>query len=87
MADSNAQRVVFRFDDSKSFEENCEAFLEAVASDDPEMTSILRDNWDALVAVVDNGERDSRARGDFNAKVTSALDALVAKSAEPKGGA
>ena len=77
----------FRFDDGKSFAQNCEAFLEATKADDPEMAAILRDNWDALVAVVREGERDSRARGDFNAEIASALDALVGKPAESKGGA
>ena len=65
------------FDESKSFAENCEAFLEALESEAPEMAAILRDNWDALVAVVREGERDLSVRGRFNAKVASALDALV----------
>lgn len=67
----------FRFDETKSFAENCEAFLEVLESDDPEMTAILRDNWDTLIAIVCEGERDSRERGKFNTKVASALDALV----------
>lgn len=87
MTHTNAQPVVFRFDDSKSFQENGDAFLDAVDADDPEMSIILRENWDALVAVVCEGERNSRARGEFNAKVTLALDALVAKAAESRGGA
>ena len=37
----------------------------------------FRDNWDALVAVVREGERNSRARSDFNAAVASALDSAV----------
>lgn len=84
MTETNAKHVVFRFDDRKNFEENCEAFLEAVNVDDPEMATILRGNWDALVAIVHEGQRDSKARGDFNTKVASSLEALVAK---PKGGA
>ena len=36
--------VGFRFDESKSFAQNCEALLEALKSDDPEMAAILRDN-------------------------------------------
>ena len=67
----------FRFDESKSFAENCEAFLEVLKSDDPEMAAIMRDNWDDLVAVVHEGERDSKTRREFNANVASALDALV----------
>ena len=76
----------FHFDESKSFAENCEAFLEALRSEAPQMADILRDNWDALVTVVREGERDLKARGEFNAKVVSALDALV-ESGVPKDGA
>ena len=57
-----------RFEEGKIFAQNCEAFLEAIKADDPEMAAILRDNWDALVAVVREGERDSKARGDFNVR-------------------
>lgn len=77
----------FRFDEGKNFAQNCEAFLEAIEADDPEMAAILRENWDRLVAVVCAGERDSKVRGEFNAKVASALDAHVAKLADAKGGA
>lgn len=86
MTQTNTQRVVFRFDESKSFRENCEAFFGAVQADDPEMATILRGNWNALAAIVHEGQRDSKARSDFNANVASALDALLAKPAEPKGG-
>ena len=75
-----------RFDEGKRFAENCEAFLEAIKADNPEMATILRDNWDALVAVVQEGARDLKARGEFNSAVASALDSLV-KPAELKGGA
>ncbi len=77
----------FRFDEGKSFTQNCEAFLEAIKADDPEMAAILHDNWDKLVAVVREGERDSKARGEFNAEVAAALDAFVLKPPEPKGSA
>ena len=76
----------FRFCDGKNFEQNCEAFLAAIEADDPEMAAILHDNWDALVAVVRAGQRDSKARGEFNTKVASALDTHVAKVAGAKGG-
>ena len=69
--------VDFRFDDSKSFAENGEAFLEALEYDAPEMADILRDNWDALVAIVREGDRDLGARSNFNTKVALALDALA----------
>ena len=77
----------FRFDEGKNFAQNCETFLEAIEADDPEMAAILRENWDGLVAVVRAGERDSKARGEFNAKVSSALDTHVAKLADAEGGA
>ncbi|MCY4587353.1 MAG: hypothetical protein OXB98_15050 [Bryobacterales bacterium] len=77
----------FRFDEGKNFAQNYEAFLDAIEADDPEMTAILRENWDSLVAVVRAGERDSKARGEFNTKVASALDAHLAKLADAKGGA
>ena len=32
----------FHFDESKRFAENCEAFLETLKTDDPEMAAILR---------------------------------------------
>ena len=76
----------FRFEQSKSFAENCETLLEVLKSEDAEMTAILRDNWDALVAVVREGKRDYKVRGEFNAKIASALDALV-KHGVPKDGA
>jgi len=76
----------FRFDESKSFKENCKVFLETLKSEDAEMAAILADNWDALVAIVREGERDSKARGELNSSVASALDALVAP-AVPKEGA
>ena len=76
----------FRFDESKSFAENCEAFLEVLKSENAEMAAILRDNWDALVAVVRERERGYKVRGEFNAKVSSALDDLV-KHGVPEDGA
>lgn len=76
----------FRFDDGKSFSENCEAFLETLKPGDSDMANILADNWDALVAIVREGERDLKARGEFNTKVASDLDAL-AKPVESKDGA
>ena len=70
-------KTSFFFDDSKSFAENCQTLLEILHAEDPQMTKILRDNWDALVAIVREGDRDQQARREFNAKIASALDALV----------
>lgn len=76
----------FRFDEGKRFAENCEAFLEEINEDNPEMVAILRDNWDTLVAVVREGNRDYNTRSVFNKAVASALDSLV-KPAGPKDSA
>ena len=75
-----------RFDDTKTFEENCDAFLATLEGIDAEMAAILRENWDALVAVVCEGERDSKARGAFNSAIATALDALL-KPDQQNGGA
>ena len=76
----------FRFDENKSFEENCDAFLEAIETDDAEMAAILRGNWNALAPVVQEGDRDSKARAQFNTTVAAILDAR-ANSDRPKDGA
>lgn len=86
MANQDAQLESLRFDEAKSFSDNCEAFLMSLEKVDQSMAAILRDNWDELVSVVRQGERDSKARGEFNSKVTSALDTLL-RPTEPKGGA
>lgn len=75
----------FHFDEGKRFVENCEAFLEAITADNPEFATVLRDNWDVLLAVVREGERNSKARSELNSAVASALDSLV-KPAEPQDG-
>ncbi len=72
----------FRFDGIKSFDENCAAFLDELDDVDPEMSAILRSNFDGLVSIVIDGERDTRARSDFNAKIMEALDALVVPDPE-----
>ena len=77
MTNQDPHHVSFCFDDEKSFSENCDAFLSSIEKIDAGMAAILRDNWDALVAVVREGERNSRARSDFNAAVASALDSAV----------
>lgn len=87
MTNEDAQPEILRFDEAKNFSENCEAFLSSLDKIDVGMAAILRDNWDALVAIVLEGERDSKVRGEFNAKVAAALDAFLKKLAEPNGGA
>ena len=85
MTNEHAQSGNFRLDELKSFSENCDAFLLSLESIDAGMAAILHDNWDVLVGIVQEGERDSKARGEFNTKVAMALDSLV-KPAEPKDG-
>lgn len=60
-------------------------FLSNLESIDTEMATILRDNWDELIAIVQQGERNAKARGEFNTQVAIALDSLV-KLDEPKDG-
>jgi hypothetical protein len=86
MSNQDSQHESLRFDEAKSFSENCKAFLAGLETVDAEMAVILLGNWDALVAVVRQGERDSKARSELNSKVASALDSLL-KQPEPKGGA
>jgi hypothetical protein len=75
----------FNFDEEKSFSENREAFLLNLDNIDADLTAILRDNLNVLATVVREGERDLRARNEFNSAVVSSLDSLI-KPAEPKDG-
>jgi hypothetical protein len=78
-------QIEFKFDGTKSFEENFAAFLDALDGIDKEMAAILRANAPALEPVVRNGERDPSARAKFNSAIASALDALAAPKPEPEG--
>lgn len=75
----------FSFDANKRFPANCAEFLESAKDIDPEMASILAGNWDKLLAVVVEGERDTKARTTFNEEIASALDQLLAPSEEEEG--
>ena len=57
-----------KFDDTKSFDDNLEAFLQHMEADDPEMGKILRDNTKHLRDAYDESAR-RRARTDFNTSV------------------
>lgn len=72
----------FGFDDSKSFQDNCAAFLQAVESVDQELAAILKANWDKLEKIVHEGQRDSKSRTQFNDAVAEALDAQIEKTFE-----
>jgi len=75
----------FTFDGSKRFPENCAKFLESVKDIDPEMTEILKANWDKLLAVVREGERDTKARTTFNEAIAAALDDLLTQETGQEG--
>lgn len=77
MTNHNDQLEVIRFDDTKSFAENCIAFLTQIQTIDPEMATILHDNWATFLSIVHQGERDPKARVVFNANVSTALDSLI----------
>ena len=65
------------FDENKTFQENCDAFLESLKSADPEMAGILKDHWNDLAAIRDEDKTDTKERGEVNSSVASKLDALV----------
>jgi hypothetical protein len=75
----------FRFQEDKSLDANWTAFMAEMQSVDPQLAAILAANKDKLIAVVTQGNRDARARGEFNAAIASALDAIV--TAENAGSA
>jgi len=85
VTNQNEQERVFLFDDTKSFAENCTAFLEQVKTFDSEMASILQDNWDIFLSIVHHGERNSGARSDFNTYVAKALDSLIGQTRSEGG--
>lgn len=64
-----------KFDDTKSFEANLEAFLVHMEADDPEMGKILRANIDALKDTSDDTSR-RRARTEFNPFVVASLSKM-----------
>lgn len=46
------------------------------------MAAILEANWSKLLAVVCDGERDTKARTTFNEAIAAALDDRLVKDAE-----
>lgn len=75
----------FALDDAKRFSENFSEFLESVKDIDPEMAEILKVNRDKLLAVVREGERDTKARTTFNEAIAAALDDLLAQGTDEEG--
>lgn len=71
--------TVFRFDESKGFDDNLEAFLDHMASKDPDMAAIFRVHVAKLKGLSDDARRRA-ARSEFNVRVKSSLDELLASS-------
>lgn len=70
-----------QFNDSKSFDENVEAFLQSMESSDAEFGKILRDNIDCLKGAFDDSTRRA-ARNRFNTNIVAALDEIFADDDE-----
>ncbi len=85
MKTQHDQPTIFRFNETNNFADNCEAFLTWIETVDPEMASILRHNWASLIAIVNEGNRDSKARSEFNAAVETMLDAIVSQESQKDG--
>ena len=66
----------FSFDDTKSFDDNLNLFLDEMDKDDPEMSAILRANLSTISNAHDDQSRRA-ARIRFNGAVKVALDALL----------
>ena len=77
--------TTFNFDPLKRFSDNGTEFLESVKDIDPEMASILEQNWGKLLDVVIEGERDTKARTTFNEAIAKALDGLLTPKTEEEG--
>ena len=75
----------FALDEDKRFPENCAAFLENAKEIDPKLAEILHANWDKLLEVVRDGERDTKARTTFNEAIATALDDILTQDAEAGG--
>ncbi|MBR0960880.1 hypothetical protein [Bradyrhizobium japonicum] len=69
--------MTFQFDPEKPLDENVAAFKTHVSALDPECAAILFDNLDVLLGDGDPTRMRAR-RGEFNAAVVEALEALPA---------
>jgi len=76
----------FRFDASKSLEENFDLFLDELQSRDPEMAKILQDNWNTLTSITIDGQRNPNYRTKFNESVLLALEAQMPSDISPDDG-
>jgi hypothetical protein len=68
--------TILRFDETRSFDNNLEAFLNYMAVEDPELGAILRAHVSKLLEATDEGRRRA-ARSAFNSGVRDALDMLA----------
>jgi hypothetical protein len=75
----------FKFGETATFATNWEAFLKEMEGVDAEMGAILRANKGKLAAICAEGNRDPQARGDFNAAIVAALDALLLSKVQQGG--
>lgn len=48
MTDPDSELASFRFDEAKSFSDNCRAFLASLEKVDADMAVILKANWNAV---------------------------------------
>lgn len=72
----------FSLDDSKRFRDNCSDFLESAKDIDPQMAGILEANWEKLLLVVCDGDRDTKARAILNNAIAVALDESLMQQTE-----
>jgi hypothetical protein len=68
----------FEFDDSKSFEDNLDAFITEMEDVDSKMAAILKANITKLFAMTVNGPPDRKARAAFNEAVLAELEQILA---------
>tara|TARA_R110000787_G_C13115466_1_gene414167 strand:- start:39 stop:278 length:240 start_codon:yes stop_codon:yes gene_type:complete len=72
----------FILDGDKRYTENYADFVESAKDIDPEMAEILKTNWNKLLSVVHEGERDTKARTTFNETIAAALDDLLTQGVD-----
>lgn len=75
----------FSFDSAKNYEENRTDFLESTKDIDAEMAKVLIAHSDKLISVVREGERDTKARIDFNEDIAATLDDLLTQEVDEEG--
>ena len=69
-----------KFDENKTFQMNCDDFLDDLKSIDAEMAQILIDHWERLATIKDGDKTDTNERSKVNSSVAAKLDELTASS-------